>query len=235
MRRLTEYTVRAALRASCRRAASPTTTPSPVHATIEGRSARPSASGITLGTPWSTQATRLLVVPRSMPTMRNMAVVTLSERVAQVVDHGLQICPRRQRLLELLERRPAVAARVDEPVPLRKAPEQRGLPGRLPLEEPPPLFGEPYAGSLVEPGGLGLFEGFLDLEHLLEQVHGRLGLGRAAFHGFPPLLESDQVLDSRQWVAERAVCPVDQRGGFQRRRLGGLGRRLVEVRMVLPR
>src|SRR6266508_2808371 len=109
--------VRAGLRASCRRAASPTMTPSPVNATIDGRSTRPSASGITFGTPPSTYATKLLVVPRSMPTMRDMALFALSERVVQVVDHGREVGSLGQRHLEALEHGLAILARVEGAVP----------------------------------------------------------------------------------------------------------------------
>src|SRR3989338_1451435 len=101
MRRLTEYTVLSGRRTSWRRAASPTSTPSGVNATIDGRSVRPSASGITRGRPAvpSTNATRLLVVPRSIPTMRDMAFLALSQRLGEVVDHRPQIRARRERLL----------------------------------------------------------------------------------------------------------------------------------------
>src|SRR3972149_8190368 len=101
MRRLTEYTVLSGRGTSWRRAASPTSTPSGVNATIDGRSVRPSASGITRGRPAvpSTNATRLLVVPRSMPTMRDMAFLALSQRLGEVVDDRREVRARRERLL----------------------------------------------------------------------------------------------------------------------------------------
>src|SRR3972149_5004628 len=101
MRRLTEYTVLSGRRTSWRRAAAPTSPPSGVNATIDGRSVRPSASGITRGRPAvpATNATRLLVVPRSMPTMRDMAFLALSQRLGEVVDDRREVRARRERLL----------------------------------------------------------------------------------------------------------------------------------------
>src|SRR5678815_2616725 len=67
---------------------------------MDGSSAWPSASGMTFGTPPSTYATRLLVVPRSMPTMRDMRLRVLSEGLAEVVDHRSEIRPSGQPVLE---------------------------------------------------------------------------------------------------------------------------------------
>src|SRR5262249_15060175 len=47
----------------------------------------------------STYATRLLVVPRSMPMMRDN-LVSLPQRLTEVIDDGAQIRSRGQRLLE---------------------------------------------------------------------------------------------------------------------------------------
>src|SRR6185295_12346045 len=131
--------VRAALRASCRRAASPTTTPAGVNPTIDGSRARPSASGMTLGIPPSTYATRLLVVPRSMPTMRDMRVLVLPERLAQVIDDGPEIRSRGEGVLEPREQRRAVGAPVDRGVPLGAPRHDRRLRRRAAVEEPLPL------------------------------------------------------------------------------------------------
>src|SRR3990167_791866 len=100
MSRLTEYTARSGGRTSGRRAASPTSAPSGVNATIDGRSVCPSRSGTTRGSPVfsSTNATRLLVVPRSMPTMRDMAFLALPQRLGEVVDDRSQIRARREGL-----------------------------------------------------------------------------------------------------------------------------------------
>src|SRR3972149_12324470 len=105
MRRLTEYTVVSGRRTSWRRAASPTSPPSGVNATIDGRSTRPPRSGTTRGRPvfQSTTATRLLVVPGSMPTMRDMAFLALSQRLGEVLDDRPEIRARRERPLARVE------------------------------------------------------------------------------------------------------------------------------------
>src|SRR3970282_2146199 len=95
--------VRAGFRTSCRLAASPTRIPSAVNATTEGRRTCPSASGMTLGKPPSMYATRLLVVPRSMPTMRDMGMGFLSEGFAQIVDDRGQIGAHGQDFLHAVE------------------------------------------------------------------------------------------------------------------------------------
>src|SRR5262245_51385064 len=112
MSRLTEYTVSAGRRASWRRAASPTRKPSGVKLTIEGRSLPPSRSGITTGRPVrsSTKATRLLVVPRSIPTIRDMRLL-FTQGGGQVVDHGPEIRSRGQRVREPVQRRRPVGRR----------------------------------------------------------------------------------------------------------------------------
>src|SRR5206468_3924701 len=136
-------------------------TPSPVNATIDGRSTRPSASGITFGTPPSTYATKLLVVPRSMPTMRDMALFALSERVLDL-QHlleeirgrpGLDLGPL-LRLPALLEGdqvrhpREGIAERPVGPVDRSRALEHRRL--RL-LAVHPVEVGMVPARQLVEP------------------------------------------------------------------------------------
>ena len=79
-------------------AAAPTSTPSRMNETIDGRSTCPSRSGMTRGRPVlsSTYATRLLVVPRSIPTMRDMPLLGFSERFVDVVDDRAQIRPHRE-------------------------------------------------------------------------------------------------------------------------------------------
>src|SRR6266851_3221733 len=181
--------VRVGFRASWRRADSPTSTPSGVNATMDGSSARPSASAITLGIRPSVYATRLLVVPRSMPTMRDMRVLILSERVAQVVDHRAEIRPRGQSLLEPRQERFGVASGIGHPIPLPEARDDGGFPGGLTHDQALPRLGEPAARRLVQPATLGRLERLLDLEHLLEQVHGHLGLDGGALPGLASLLE----------------------------------------------
>src|SRR2546422_10239606 len=75
----------------------------------------------------STWATRLLVVPRSMPTMRDMRLYVLSQGLAQVVDHGAQVGPRGQALLEPIEEGRAVSPAVHGVVPLHRLLDHRGL------------------------------------------------------------------------------------------------------------
>src|SRR5207249_680983 len=109
-----------------RLAASPTSTPSRANDTTDGRSTRPSASGITRGSPVvsSTYPTRLFVVPRSMPTIRDIAFLALAEGIVQVVDDRAEIGSDRERFLYRRERAlplrgsggvPLLAERPDEP------------------------------------------------------------------------------------------------------------------------
>src|SRR5207237_3582221 len=68
MNRLMEYTVFVGLVTACRRATSPTRrSPFLANATTDGVVRKPSAFGITLGSPPSMTATHELVVPRSIP------------------------------------------------------------------------------------------------------------------------------------------------------------------------
>ena len=63
-----ESTVRPAFTACCLRAASPTTrSPFLAKLTTEGVVRPPSELGITTGSPFSSTATQLFVVPKSMP------------------------------------------------------------------------------------------------------------------------------------------------------------------------
>src|SRR5574341_202966 len=141
MSRLTEYTVVSGRRTSCRFAEARTSTPSGVNATTEGRSACPSRSGITFGSPVSSSryATRLLVVPRSMPTIRDMSVLTLSECRVEVVDHRAQVRPGRQRFLEGTDEAPPIGGG-------RGVPCLAELPGEARLDVPEP-------GEQVRAGG----------------------------------------------------------------------------------
>src|SRR4029450_13400693 len=152
MKRLTEYTVRPGFLASWRRAASPTTTPPGVYATMEGRSLRPSRSGMTRGTPApSTYATRLLVVPRSMPTMRDMPSLVLANRLGEIIDHRTQIGTRGQSLLESLEQRLPLLARVAGGIPFGSPGDQRVLFGLVALLESLPLGTQPFRRLVGQP------------------------------------------------------------------------------------
>src|SRR5215217_7400313 len=73
MWRFTERMVRSTLVTACRLATSPTrTSPDLVKATTDGVVRAPSALAMTLGSPPSRTATTEFVVPRSMPTARDM-------------------------------------------------------------------------------------------------------------------------------------------------------------------
>src|SRR3989454_6930314 len=212
--------------------------PAGVKATTEGSSIRPSASGITRGRPVSssTYATRLLVVPRSMPMMRDMLsrAFFLAQRLPQILDDGLEISPGGESLFEELPelRTPRVVG---------------GVPGRAersgqlrvclpqPLPQPLPLGPQRRPRPLIEPAGLGLGQGLLDLEHLLEQFGRRLGLDRRPFLRLPSLFQADEVLDPRDGVPQRPVGGVQPRGGVQRAGLLVEWGARVEVWVVAPR
>src|SRR5262245_30790120 len=121
---------------------------------MEGSRGRPSASGITSGSPPSTYATRLFVVPRSMPTMRDMRLLVLSERLAEVLDDRAQVRTGRERMLEPLQQRTPIAAPVHRGVPRGRA--AHDVRGQLLLtrEQPVALGPEPGRRLGVEPGGL---------------------------------------------------------------------------------
>src|SRR5262245_23024087 len=165
---------------------------------------------MTRGMPRSTQATRLLVVPRSMPTMRGMRRQLLSEGIGEVLDDGPEIRPRGQALLEPPEQGGAVAAGVDGRVPVAPPRDDRRLLARATVDQPLPLLGEPGPRGRREAVGLGLLERLLHLEHLLEQIARRHRARRRALPRLPPLLEGDQVLDPAEIVAEGAVRPVHE-------------------------
>src|SRR5215218_7541618 len=78
MKRLTEKTVLVGLVTACRLATVPTSrSPLEVNATTDGVVRPPSAFSITVGSPPSRTAIQLLVVPRSMPIVLPMGVVSL--------------------------------------------------------------------------------------------------------------------------------------------------------------
>src|SRR5690242_2207499 len=105
-----------------------------------------------------------------MPTMRDMALFALSQRVTQVVDHGPQVGPRGEPLLEPLEQRLAVAALVDQAVPLRAPPDDRLRLGPVARLEPGPLPAEPLPRLAAHALRLGLLERLLHLQHLQQQL-----------------------------------------------------------------
>src|SRR5919201_5108745 len=77
MKRLIEYTVFSGLTAAWRRASWPTRrSPDFVKATTDGVGRPPSAFGMTTGSPASMTATTELVVPRSIPTVFAIVLIT---------------------------------------------------------------------------------------------------------------------------------------------------------------
>src|SRR6266850_5761239 len=164
-----------------------------------------------------------------------MLILTLSQRVTQVVDDGAQVGPRREPLLEPLEQRPTIPALVHQPVPVRRAGDDRGRLSRVALLEPAALLPEPCARLATEPLRLGLLERSLHLQHLFQELPRRLRLVGRALADLPAFLQRDQVFHAGERLAQRAVGAVDQGRLAEDLRLAlGVGA-LVEVGMVLPR
>src|SRR6185295_12159351 len=105
MKRLTERIVSSGRSPASSRAPRPTTTSPPAwNATADGRSRSPVAGSVKIrGPSASSTATRLLVVPRSMPIIR--PTQSLFRRVFHVSEQRPQICDLAQPSLELVERR----------------------------------------------------------------------------------------------------------------------------------
>src|SRR5262245_13432334 len=169
-----------------------------------------------------------------MPTMRDMALPDFSERFIDVVDHGSEISPGRQGLLEGGEPTgPRVGARA---IPrLAERPAQSRFLVTVAAHEPVALPGERLARGRVETTRARLLESFLDLEHLLEQLGRRLRLHHGALARVTTFFEPHQVLDARDRIAQRPVGRVEPRRGFQDLGLPLRRRGLMEVRMTLPR
>src|SRR5215218_5145918 len=85
MKRLTEKTVFSGLVTACRRAKRPTRrSPLGVTAMTDGVSRSPSAFGMTVGSPPSMVAITELVVPKSIPIVRAMFLLLLSQALLTV-------------------------------------------------------------------------------------------------------------------------------------------------------
>src|SRR5438445_41917 len=191
---------------------------------------------MTRGTPAaSTWATRLLVVPRSMPTMRDMRLCVLSQGLAQVIDDGAQVGPRGQTLLESIDEWLTVCSAVHRGIPLGRPLDHRHLLRALARLQAIPLRPQTLGRFSGQPLRLGLLERLLHFEHLREEVHGRLRLGRGLLADLPPFLERDHVFDAGEGVAQRPISAVDEGRGLEGGRLGESVRRLMEVRMVKSR
>src|SRR5262245_11532469 len=169
-----------------------------------------------------------------MPTMRDMALPDFSDRFIDVVDHGSQIGPGRQGLLEGGER---TGPRVGSgPVPrLAERPAQSRFLVTVAAHEPVALSGEHLARGRVEATRARLLGIFCDLEHFLEQLGRRLRLHQGALARVAAFLEPHQILDARDRIAQRPIRRVEPRRGFQDLGLPLRRRGLVEVGMALPR
>src|SRR5262245_34626900 len=209
--------------------------PSGVKATTDGRSFRPSASGIKGGNAVasSTYATRLFVVPRARPMMRGN-LISLTQRLTEVVDHGAQVRAGGQRLLEIgQDGRPASRAR-RVPRGGQRA-DQSGLFLGLARDQVLALLGQRAPASVIEPAGLGLGQRFLDLEHLRQQLGRSLRLVGGAFLRLSALLQANEVVNAGDGVAQGPVRGVESRRGRKRLRLLRGRRARVEVRVIAPR
>src|SRR5512144_2496305 len=115
MKRLTERIVSNGCPAASARARAPTTiSPLGRKLTAEGRSSSPvSGSGRTRGPPSSSTATRLFVVPRSMPTIG--AIVSFSDRLVDVAEERVEIGDLGETAAQVVEPWPALRVGGHEP------------------------------------------------------------------------------------------------------------------------
>src|SRR5687767_13042827 len=140
-----------------------------------------------------------------MPTMRDMLILILSERFAQIVDDGAQVRAHGKALLEPGEERRSVGTGVHRRVPVAGPAHQRLLLRPLPISQTLSLLAKPSPRPLVESARPRFLQRFLHLQHLLEEVPRSLGPRLRALSGVAPLLERDQILDARDGIAERAI------------------------------
>src|SRR5262245_15939092 len=182
----------------------------------------------------STYATRLLVVPRSMPTMRDIPLPGASERFVDVVDDGPEVRPRRERLLERRQRGGPLGGSGRVPGLGQRAAQPRlfVLVARV---QPLTLGAQSLAGAGVEPAGFRLLQRLLDLEHLLEQLRRRLWLRGGPLAGLAAFFQPHEVFDARDRVAQRPVGRVQTSRRLEDLGLPLRGRALVEVGMTPAR
>src|SRR5215510_5624805 len=169
-----------------------------------------------------------------MPTMRDMALRDFAERFIDVVDHGSEIRACRQGVLEGVERCGPLAGAGAIPR-LAERPAQSRFLVTVAAHQPVPLADERLARGRVEDARSGVLQGFLALEHLLEQLGRRLRLHHGALLRVTTFLEPYQVLDARDRIAQRPIGRVEPSRGFQDLGLPLRRRGLMEVRMALPR
>src|SRR3989442_7324120 len=204
MKRLTERMVSSGRSPASALARAPTITSPPGRKlTAEGSSAAPvSGSGSTRGPLSSSTATRLLVVPRSMPMIR--PTKSFSHRVLDVPEKRAQVGDLGEPAPELVERRRAAVG--------------RGVEGAELVAEGAQAGGEAVAQALDLPAQLGaprgtqLLELLLRLEHLGRDRRGHL---RAAV-AEPRAAPLEPVAAPCHGVAQRTVGPVHRRARRQR-------------------
>src|SRR5213594_2551275 len=204
MKRLTERMVSSGRSPASALARAPTISSPPGRkATAEGSNAAPvSGSGSTRGPPSSSTATRLFVVPRSMPMIR--PTESFSRRVFDVAEQRTQVGDLGEPALELVERRRAA---VDRGVERAELVPERAQAGR-----------EAVAQRLDFPAELGvrcgaqLLELLLRLEHLGRDRRGHLRAPVAE----PRAVQLEPVAAPRHEVAQRAVGAVRRRARPER-------------------
>ena len=84
--------------------------------------------------------------------MRDMPTLVLSNRLGEIIDHRTQIGTRGQPLLESLEQRLPLLARVDGGIPFGPPADQRVLFGLVALLESLPLGAQPFRRLVGQPG-----------------------------------------------------------------------------------
>src|SRR5438046_692979 len=99
-----------------------------------------------------TRSSDLFVVPRSMPTIRDIAFLVLSEGIGQVVDHRAEVRADRQRFLH--RREAALPRRGRRSVPvLAERPDEPGLLVPQPRGEAVAVGDERRPADPLEPAG----------------------------------------------------------------------------------
>src|SRR5262245_26823867 len=167
--------------------------------------------------------------------MRDMRVLILPERFGEVIDDRPQIRTCRQRTLERIEDRGA-AGRVRGVPRLAEWSRQATVLRAIPVAQTLTLLAKGPPRVVIEPARRPrLVECFLDLEHLGQELRGRLGLDLRALARGATFLEPHEVFDAADGIPERAVGGVQPRGGVEGCRLL-LGRRsMMEIRVMLSR
>src|SRR5262249_61042691 len=169
-----------------------------------------------------------------MPMMRDIALLTLAERLVQVLDHRPQVGSRRQRLLERGQQLRSLGGGPLVPR-LAEWPSQPFLLGLSALAKSIALGRQLGPATGVQPTRSRFLEGFLDLEHLREQRRRRLGLVAGAFSGVAAFFHPDEVLHAADRIPQRSIGSVEQGRRLEGPRLLVRAGPVVIVRMIPPR